>query len=110
MQLPKLSLANNPWIGDIPWQLRVLSFAKQLLILHLYCHIYVFKLFPKGLMTGADSTFQRGMQGTMSTYDLDMSGISIMVARDMMPRLLTILPSLISVTFIGHGKLPKGWM
>ena len=29
---PKFSLANNLWIGDIPWQLRVLSFSKQLLI------------------------------------------------------------------------------
>ena len=33
-----------------------------------------------------------------------------MIAGDTMLRLLTILPSLVSVTFIGHGKLPKGWM
>lgn len=45
---PKFSLANNLWIGKIPWQLQVLSLPEQLLISHLYSRVYIFKLFPKG--------------------------------------------------------------
>lgn len=56
-------------------------------------------------MTGSESSFQKGMRGTMSSYDLDMSGISSMIAGDMMPWPLSVLPSLVSVTFIGHGTL-----
>lgn len=61
-------------------------------------------------MTGLESSFQKGMRGTMSSYDLDMSGISSMIAGDMMPRPLSVLPSLVSVTFIGHGTLSNTWM
>ena len=107
---PKFSLANNLWIGDIPWQLRVLSFPEQLLISHLYCWVYVFKLFPKASGGSDLSGLQRGMRGTVCAYDLDMAGISSMITGNLMPRPLLILSSLISVTFIGLGDLPKSWI
>lgn len=44
---PKYSLANDLWIGKVPWQLRTLSFPEQLLIALLFPRVYVFKLFPK---------------------------------------------------------------
>ncbi|KAL4068190.1 hypothetical protein J3A83DRAFT_4097740, partial [Scleroderma citrinum] len=44
---PQYSLANILWIGCIPWQLQVLTFPEQLLITHLYSHVFIFKLFPK---------------------------------------------------------------
>ena len=107
---PKFSLANNLWIGKIPWQLQILSFPEQLLISHLYCRVYVFKLFPKRGAGNDPSTLQRGMRGTVCTYDLDMEGVASMVSGNLMPRPPTILASLISVTFIGLGDLPKHWI
>ena len=106
-----LSLPNNLWIGRIPWELQVLTFPEQLLIALLYRRIYVFKLFPKDVhYRPEDSMLQRGMRGTVSTYDLNMDGAVSMVQGDLMPRLAAILPSVISVTFIGRGDLPKHWL
>ncbi|KAI6009202.1 hypothetical protein BKA83DRAFT_4070794 [Pisolithus microcarpus] len=44
---PRHSLANNMWIGEIPWVLKVLTFPEQLLVVLAYPRVYVFKLFPK---------------------------------------------------------------
>ena len=108
---PAFSLANNLWIGRIPWELQVLTFPEQLLIALLYPRVYVFKLFPKDVhYRPEDSMLQRGMRGTVSTYDLNMDGAVSMVQGDLMPRPTVILPSVISVTFIGRGDLPKHWL
>ena len=65
---PALSLANNLWIGCIPWELQVLTFPEQLLIALLYPRVYVFKLFPNDVhYRPEDSMLQRGMRGTVST-------------------------------------------
>lgn len=108
---PKLSLANGLWIGDVPWHLQVLTIPEQMLIALLFPRVFVFKLFPKHMGGGRDpTTLQRGMRGTVSTYELDMQGIASMVAGDLMPRPSAILASVISVTFIGLGALPKQWL
>ena len=108
---PKFSLANNLWIGRVPWELKTLTFPEQLLIAHLYPRVFVFKLYPKS--TGyapAPATLQRGMRGNVSTYDLNVDAVTSMLDGKLMPRPLTILSSLISVTYIGVGKLPKNWL
>jgi hypothetical protein len=108
---PQYSLANNMWIGKIPWKLQVLTVPEQLLIALLYPRVYVFKLFPKKIGGRRDaSTLQRGMRGNVSTYELDMDGILSMVQGNLMPRPPAVLASVISVTFIGLGNLPKQWL
>ncbi|PBK58621.1 hypothetical protein ARMSODRAFT_852135, partial [Armillaria solidipes] len=110
---PTLSLANNLWIGRIPWEVNVLSFAEQLLVSLLYTRVYVFKLFPKkfrGVWNAPTDGFQRSMCGNVSTYELDMTGIVSMLEGNLMPRPPAVLASVISVTFIGLGKLPKNWL
>ena len=108
---PQYALANNMWIGNIPWVLSVLTFPEQLLIAHLYPRVYVFKLFPKKIGGTRDAAnLQRGMRGNVSTYELNMDGISSMVHGNMMPRPPAVLASVISVTFVGLGKLPKRWL
>ena len=59
---PHFSLANNLWIGRIPWQLQTLTFPEQLLIALLYPCVFVFKLFPEdiGYRPNA-STLQHGL-------------------------------------------------
>lgn len=105
---PTYSLANNLWIGRTPWQLQVLTFSEQLLIALLYPRVYVFKLYPKDIDFRPDgSTLQRGMRGNVSMYDLDAKGVASMVQGNLMPWPALILPSVISVTFIGRGSALK---
>ena len=108
---PKFSLANNLWIGQVPWELKKLTFPEQLLIAHLYPRVFVFKLYPKSIGYAPEpATLQRGMRGNVSTYDLNVDGVTAMLEGKLMPRPLTILSSLISVTYVGVGKLPKNWL
>ncbi|KAJ6518279.1 hypothetical protein C8R47DRAFT_914777, partial [Mycena vitilis] len=107
---PQYSLANNLWIGRTPWPLRILTFPEQLLIALLYPRVFVFKLHPRCPGRMDPNTLQRGMRGTVSTYDLDSDGIAAMLAGDLMPRPPAVLASVISVTYIGLGQLPKNWL
>jgi len=106
---PKFSLANNLWIGAVPTELSTLTFLEQLLISHLYPRVYVFKLFPK---SGGGSTagLQRGMRGNVSTYELNVDAMAAMVEGKLMPRPPAVLSSLIAITYIGAGRIPKNWI
>jgi hypothetical protein len=46
----------------------------------------------------------------MSTYVLNSDGIQSMIDGNLMPCLPEILALLISVTFIGVGRLPENWL
>lgn len=108
---PKYSLANGMWIGPVPNVLAELTVPEQLLIALVYPRVYVFKLFSK--LRGykpAEESLQRAMRGTVSTFEMDTRGVAAMVEGDLMPRKPSILASLISVTFIGSGKLPHNWL
>ncbi|KAJ3511695.1 hypothetical protein NLJ89_g3948 [Agrocybe chaxingu] len=107
---PKFSLANGLWLGTIPWVLQVLTFPEQLLLSQLFPRVYVFKLFPKAGGHGDGTTLQRGMRGTVSTFELDTGGITSMISGDLLPHPPAVLASVISVTFIGLGSLPKRWL
>ena len=106
---PKFSLANNLWVGAVPTELSSLTFPEQLLIAHLYPRVYVFKLFPKS-GAGATAGLQRGMRGNVSTYELNVHSMTDMVEGKLMPRPLAVLPSLIAITYIGVGRIPKNWL
>ncbi|KAI6016577.1 hypothetical protein BKA83DRAFT_4059917 [Pisolithus microcarpus] len=108
---PCYALANQLWIGECPWVLQWLTFPEQLLIALLYPRVYVFKLFPKRNGGVWDvNTLQNAMRGNVCTYNQNIDVISAMVEGNLMPCLLTILASLISVTFIGVGYLPRNWL
>lgn len=51
---PAMSLANDMWIGPVPWELEVLTLPEQMLIALLYPRVYVFKLYPRGRKVGPD--------------------------------------------------------
>jgi hypothetical protein len=102
---PLHSLANNLWIGPIPWELSSLTQPEQLLIALLYPRVFVYKLYNKTWYNTDQSTLQRGMRGTVCTYEMNMDSISSMLQGDLMPRPMEILSSIIVITFIGRGKL-----
>ena len=107
---PRFSLANNLWIGEVPWQLKTLTFPEQLLIALLYPRVYIFKLFSKRFQGCHNtSTFQCGMCSMVSTYALSINGIASMIQGKFMPHPPAVLASVISVTFIGLGQLPQTW-
>lgn len=110
---PKFSLANDLWIGKVPWELQTLTIAEQLLIAHIYPRVYVFKMFPKRWFGRKDTDnpkLQRGMRGTVSSYALDMDSIVSMLEGKLMPRRPSILASVVSITFLGLGSLPTSWL
>ncbi|KAM6490374.1 hypothetical protein JOM56_014138, partial [Amanita muscaria] len=108
---PRFALANNLWLGQIPWQLQSLTFPEQMLIALLYPRVFVFKLFPKQINSRSNvDTLQRGLRGNVSTYDLDVEGASSMLHGHLMPRPISVLPSVISITFIGRGELSRRWL
>ena len=106
---PRFSLANNLWIGPVPVELSSLTFPEQLLIAHLYPRVYVFKLFPKS-GGGSAEGMQRGMRGNVSTYELNVDAMAAMVEGQLMPRPPAVLSSLIAITYIGVGRIPKSWI
>ena len=106
---PRFSLANNLWVGTVPPELSTLTFPEQLLIAHLYPRVYVFKLFPKS-GGGATDGLQRGMRGNVSTYELNVQAMTEMVEGKLMPRPPAVLSSLIAITYIGVGRIPKKWL
>jgi hypothetical protein len=107
---PKFSLANELWIGRTPWQLSILTLPEQLLVALLYPRVFVFKLFPKKSSGYNANTLQSALKGTVSSYALNMDDIARMVDGNLLPRPPRILASLIAISFIGVGKLPKAWV
>ncbi|GJF00154.1 hypothetical protein PsYK624_164330 [Phanerochaete sordida] len=105
---PQFSLANDLWIGPIPWELQRLTLPEQQLIALLYPRVYVVKLYPKDKdYRPEEQMLQRAMRGNVTTYPLDKSGVASMVEGRLMPRPASVLSSLIAITFIGRGQLPK---
>jgi Domain of unknown function (DUF6570) len=109
-RLPPLSLANQMWIGNVPFVLKVLTIPEQLLIALQYPRCFVFKLFPKDGRGQDPNTLQRGMAGNVTTYEMNTAQASEMLQGNLLPRRPHILASVIAVAFIGHGKVPKNWL
>nr|GAT42479.1 predicted protein [Mycena chlorophos] len=113
-ELPKLALANNMWIGEIPFELRVLTLPEQLLISIYYPAAYIIKVYPKKnaahTSAGEDSNGKRPppanekLRGNVSSFRLPSSQIADMVAGNMVPRPTLLLAAVIGVTFVGVGK------
>ncbi|KAF7328015.1 ATP-dependent DNA helicase [Mycena kentingensis (nom. inval.)] len=107
-QRPALSLANNMWIGRVPFALSALTFAERLLVALYLPAAYVVKLYPRrrGRTSWDEESIQKGMKGNVSTYRLPSSQIADMVAGNIMPRPAVVLAATVSVTFVGGGKTP----
>jgi len=108
---PLLSLANNMWIGEIPWVLKILTLPERLLIAKYYPVAYIVKLYPKDQRSrhwGTD--MQSGLKGNVSTYRLYANEIKDMIDGIILPPPAAILSSVIGVTFVGPNNLPRSQM
>ncbi|KAF7320708.1 ATP-dependent DNA helicase [Mycena chlorophos] len=91
---PPLSLANNMWVGEIPFVLEILTLPERLLI---------------GIAGGKGwdrETINSGLRGNVSTYRLNTKEISEMITGNLMPRPLGLLTAVIAVTFVGAKNVP----
>jgi len=109
--LPPLSLANNMWISEIPWVLKVLSLPERLLIAKYYPVAYIVKLYPKDKHAHYwKSEMASGLKGNVSTYHLDSGEIQDIIQGPFMPPPASILSSIIGVTFVGLNNMPSSLM
>jgi hypothetical protein len=109
-KLPPLALANNMWIGTVPFQLRCLTITEsQLIALH-YPRMFVFKMYPKDGKHWDRDQLQSGMKGNATSYELNSDDVAKMINGEKMPRRPAILASVIAVAFIGQGTPPKSWL
>ncbi|KAG8786677.1 hypothetical protein FRC12_016382 [Ceratobasidium sp. 428] len=104
---PKHSLANNLWIGEIPWELASLTFAKQLLVARVFPRVFIMKLYPKDRLQRnlPRDQVQSGLRGNVTSFELNSPAIADMVAGQLMPQPISVLASTLSVTFIGREKI-----
>jgi hypothetical protein len=109
-KVPRLSLANNLWIGDVPYELTALTIPEQLLIARYYPRCYVFKLYPRGGCQLSPDQMQRGMKGNVSLYELNTSDVVRMLEGQIMPNPASTLASVLAITFVGSMSLPKDWL
>ncbi|KAG8742906.1 hypothetical protein FRC10_000765 [Ceratobasidium sp. 414] len=107
-RLPAYSLANNMWLGPIPDAIRDLNIPEQLLISLRYPRGYVYKLYPRG-GKNADhpGALQSGLRGNVTTYMANVKAVTEMLTGELMPRKMSILPSLIAIAFVGRTKVSK---
>jgi hypothetical protein len=103
-----LALANNMWIGRVPFELSVLTLPERLLIALYFPAAYVVKLYPK--MRGARSwdkeTVNSGLKGNVATYKLNTAQIAGITSGNTMPPPPKILAATIGVTFVGAQNVP----
>lgn len=107
---PRLALANDMWVGDVPEELQGLTVPEQMLIALQFARCYVFKLFPRNGHVGDPDMLQSGLAGNVTTFPLNNEQVLSMLEGRMLPRPLSVLASVIAVTFVGVGRLPKRWL
>ena len=108
--LPRLSLANNLWVGKIPHILMMLTLPEELLVARYYPRCYIIKLYLKNGDRANPAHLQSAIAGNVSLYGMDTQNIVNMLEGQIMPQSVSILASVLAITFIGSKKLPKDWL
>nr|GAT52360.1 predicted protein [Mycena chlorophos] len=111
-EMPRFALANNLWIGEVPFELEILTLPEQLLVSIYFPAAYIIKVYPKKNPKKSATTDDRRqppaanekLRGNVSSYRLPTAQIGDMVAGNMVPRPSLLLAAVIGVTFVGVGK------
>ncbi len=99
-QMPPLTLANNMWIGKVPFELSILSLAEHVLIAqHLPC-TYLVKLYPKAEQWLESDAVYLGLKGNISTHPLNTSHIAGLVSANVLLPQAQVLSTVIGITFV----------
>ncbi|KAF8339931.1 uncharacterized protein EI90DRAFT_2891970, partial [Cantharellus anzutake] len=109
-QIPRFSLSNKMWIGNIPNILSRLTMPEQLLISPIYPRCFIFKMYPKGGRRDDVTRLQSGLHGNVTSFPMNTADILSMLEGKKLPRPMCILASIISITYVGVGNLPEHWL
>jgi hypothetical protein len=106
--IPVHSLANGLWVGAVPDVLSILNLPERLLVALFFPAMYVIKLYPqwKGAKQWDSMSLNSGVQGNVSTYQLNSPDIARMIEGDLMPHKPAVLAAMVAITIIGPSKLP----
>ncbi|KAF7332332.1 ATP-dependent DNA helicase [Mycena kentingensis (nom. inval.)] len=102
-ETPAHSLANNMWIGEVPFELRILTLPERLLVSLNFPAAYIVKLYTK---EGSPATTNAALRGNVSTYRLHAPAVAGMLTGNLLPQPVSLLASLIAVTFVGKQLRP----
>ncbi|KAJ3562467.1 hypothetical protein NP233_g9554 [Leucocoprinus birnbaumii] len=108
-RLPKLALANNMFIGAIPFELGLLSLAEQLMLGQVYPAVFIVKLYPRNpsARMWSPELFNNGLKGNVASYPLNTGDIADLVTGGIMPPPAALLASTICVAFVGPNGNPE---
>jgi len=110
-KVPRFSLANGMWVGEIPTCLRILTLPERILICKVFTASYIVKLYPK--VKGAsywmnDKEVNSALRGNVSSYPLDVKAVaSLAGVNTVLPPPVDVLADIIAITLIGPNKLPE---
>ena len=108
---PRYSLANNLWIGNVPFELRRLTIPEEMLIARHYPRCFMVKLYPRDEhMNLPSDQLYTGIAGNASLYELNTGEVVQMLEGQMMPPPVSTLASVIAITFVGGKTLSKNWL
>ncbi|KAJ7573104.1 hypothetical protein C8J56DRAFT_728939, partial [Mycena floridula] len=110
--LPPLALANDMWIGNVPFALSCLTLPERLLIVRYLPVAYIVKLYPKtpNAKYWSKDSLQSGIRGNVSTHPLATDGIASLASEARFPANLDVLLSTIGITFVGPKGYKKSFM
>ncbi|KAJ3574918.1 hypothetical protein NP233_g1427 [Leucocoprinus birnbaumii] len=104
--MPPLALANGMFIGDIPFELRVLTLAECILVAKYFPAVYIIKMYPCNPTAHYwnNALFNNGLRGNVSSYPLAPEDVHDYVNSNELPPSPRILCATICISFVG----PKG--
>lgn len=103
--MPMLALANNLWVGGVPFELAILSKPERHLLSLGFTTASTYKLYPRSNRYDPEA-LQTGYRGNVSTYRLDTKEIAKYMNPLKLPHHPELLASTIAVTFVGPGSRP----
>lgn len=104
--MPNYALARGLWIGELPEQLKCLSFIETILIAQYFPRVWLIKLYPKTSGANPESLVS-ALRGNVCSYEMPTKEIESLVTPGVLPHPPSILPLLVSIAFVGKGQLPN---
>ncbi|THH14182.1 hypothetical protein EW146_g6117 [Bondarzewia mesenterica] len=85
--------------------------TKSLLIATYYVRMAVIKLYPKNRHAGRDPrVLQSALRGNVTTFRMNMGDVVDMVSGHLLPQWPQLLPSVMSIAYVGSGTIPKDFL
>jgi len=111
-KIPRFSLANGMWVGNVPSQLKNMTLPERVMIAKHFPSAYIIKLFPKkrGATAWDKNQMHRALKGNVSTYKMDPAQLAGMIDGQDMPHRAIVLSATIGVTFIRPTGGEEGTM